>query len=86
MGAFQENDGYSILPPAPPSLMEDRPLLPLQTTCTLLFLQVERARRWPEIFKRVAPQKRYEVPENRDELCPNNADRHHAIKNYQLTT
>jgi len=86
MDAMWRQGGYSLLPPRPPPrAVSNESDLPVESFCTLLFLQLESSDRWPEVFEMVAPGRRYEAPEMRDELCPANVERNRAVKSYMLT-
>mmetsp|Transcript_45680 Transcript_45680/g.55419 ORF Transcript_45680/g.55419 Transcript_45680/m.55419 type:complete len:675 (+) Transcript_45680:290-2314(+) len=90
MKVLEENRGYSLLPPVPPpesSLRDNSSVqdVPVQSHCSLLFLQVEHGDKWPEVFQNLSPGPEYKAPEDRNNLCPNNKERNAAIKKYELT-
>lgn len=74
---MDRNGGFSLLGPAPPNSA--------LAGCDLLFLRMEDSERWPDIFRTVDSDLRYEVGISRVEQNPDHVDKIEAVSAYKLT-
>lgn len=76
---MDENGGYSLIGPAPPTSVV--------AGCDLLFLRMEQSERWPEFFQKLGPGFRtFKEGESRIQQHPEAIDQIKAIASYKLTS